>query len=74
MATYQVTYWQEIPSQVDAKAIPTFGLPGGRLFFVDGNGLSVPRTTSEVLKIVYAGGTTSGGFFPNGVNGTIARA
>jgi ferritin-like protein len=60
--------------QVDAKAIPTFGLPGGRLFFVDGNGLSIPRTTSEVLKIVYAGGSTGGGFFPNGVNGTIARA
>lgn len=60
--------------QVDAKAIPTFGLPAGRLFFVDGNGLSIARTTSEVLKIVYAGGTASGGFFPNGVNGTIARA
>lgn len=60
--------------QVDAKAIPTFGLPSGRLFFVDGNGLSIARTTSEVLKIVYAGGTTSGGFFPNGVNGNIARA
>ena len=60
--------------QVDAKAIPTFGLPAGRLFFVDGNGLSIARTTSEVLKIVYAGGTSSGGFFPNGVNGAITRA
>lgn len=60
--------------QVDGKAIPTFPLPAGRLFFVDGNGLSPARTTSEVLKIVYAGGTSSGGFFPNGVNGTITRA
>ena len=60
--------------QVDGKAIPTFGLPAGRLFFVDGNGLSIARTTSEILKIVYAGGTASGGFFPNGVNGAIARA
>lgn len=60
--------------QVDAKAIPTFGLPAGRLFFVDGAGLSPARTTSEVLKIVYAGGTRGGGFFPDGVNGTIASA
>ncbi|MEP6915379.1 MAG: ferritin-like domain-containing protein [Acidobacteriota bacterium] len=60
--------------QVDPKAIPTIGNLNGRLFFVDGNGLSVSRTTSEVLKIVYAGGTSSGGFFPSGVNGTIARA
>lgn len=60
--------------QVDAKAIPTFGLPAGRLFFVDGNGLSPARTASEVLKIVYAGGSNRGGFFPDGVNGTIASA
>ena len=60
--------------QVDPKAIPTIGNPDGRLFFVDGNGLSVVRTPSEVLKIVYGGGTSSGGFFPAGVNGTISRA
>ena len=63
----------EVP-QVDAKAIPTLPLENGRLFFVDGNGLSPARTTSEVLKIVYAGGTSGGGFFPDGVNGTINRA
>jgi len=42
-------------------------------------GLAVPRTSSQVLAIVYAtslgtpasAGTTSGGFFPNGVNGPI---
>lgn len=60
--------------QVDAKAIPTIGNAGGRLFFVDGNGLSIVRTPAEVLKIVYGGGSSSGGFFPSGVNGTIARA
>jgi hypothetical protein len=60
--------------QVDALAIPTFGLPNGRLFFVDGNGLSPARTAGQVLKIVYGGGTSSGGFFPNGVNGTIVSA
>ena len=29
------------------------------------------RTPEEVLAIVYAGGTTSGGFFPSGLNGNI---
>ncbi len=57
--------------KVDAKAIPTIGVENGRLFFVLGNGLSQVRTTSEVLSIVYAGGTSGGGFFPRGVNGTI---
>ena len=63
----------QIP-QVDAKAVPTFPLPNGRLFFVDGNGLSPVRTTSEVLRIVYGGAAERGGFFPEGVNGTITRA
>jgi len=44
------------------------------LFDVDSNGLSLPRSPSQVLKLVYAGGTSSGGFFPNGVNGTIKTA
>jgi hypothetical protein len=53
---------------VDARDVPpTAKLP----FFVDKNGLSIPRTTSQVLNIVYAGGRCSGGFFPNGMNGTI---
>jgi len=63
---------------VDAKATPILGQPNGRLFFVDsGNGLSKPRTTSEVLKIVYAStadGASKGGFFPDGLNGTIVTA
>ncbi len=36
----------------------------------DNDGLAFSRTTGEVLKIVYLGGT-KGGFFPNGLNGTI---
>jgi Ferritin-like domain len=35
------------------------------------NALSIPRTTSQVLNIVYAGGKCSGGFYPDGMNGTI---
>ena len=38
------------------------------------SGLYLARNTSQVLQIVYASntnGTTSGGFFPNGLNGNI---
>lgn len=40
----------------------------------DRNGIAFSRTTSEVLRIVYLTpelGVSSGGFFPEGVNGTI---
>jgi hypothetical protein len=33
--------------------------------------LSIPRTTAQVLNIVYAGGSCSGGFYPDGMNGVI---
>jgi hypothetical protein len=41
---------------------------------VDFNGQAFRRTPQQVLNIAYGGpgpGATSGGFFPNGVNGTI---
>lgn len=40
---------------------------------LNANGLAYSRTTGQVLKIVYLNSatTTMGGFFPNGVNGTI---
>ncbi|MCA1559067.1 MAG: ferritin-like domain-containing protein [Acidobacteria bacterium] len=59
---------------VDNKDVPPLGSPAGRLFQVDGNGLSTVRTASEVLKVSYGGASSGGGFFPNGVNGDITRA
>lgn len=59
---------------VDGLDVPPLMSPGGRLFQVDGAGLSTIRTPSQVLAVAYAStdaGTRSGGFFPNGVNGTI---
>ena len=41
---------------------------------VDINGQAFRRTPQQVLAIAYGGGTTSGLFFPNGVNGTITSA
>ena len=56
---------------VDSKDVPpTSQTP----YCVDGNALSIPRTPSQVLKIVYAGGSCSGGFYPNGMNGKIKCA
>ncbi len=39
----------------------------------DGNGIAFSRTAGQVLNIVYLNkaATVGGGFFPNGVNGTI---
>ena len=48
---------------------------GARYFTTDQNALAIVRTPGEVLAIAYhnnAPGTSSGGFFPNGVNGAIS--
>jgi Ferritin-like domain len=37
----------------------------------DKNGVAYGRSTSEVLSIVYLGGKGKGGFYPNGLNGSI---
>ena len=34
-------------------------------------GYAYTRTAAQVLNLAYSGGTSSGGFFPNGVNGLI---
>jgi hypothetical protein len=33
--------------------------------------LSIPRTAAQVLNIVYGGAANGGGFYPDGMNGTI---
>ena len=59
--------------KVDSKDI--LPPPKGKQFFnVDKEALTIVRTPSEVLAIVYGNsstGTTEGGFFPDEVNGTI---
>ncbi len=49
------------------------GLSGGAATIVDAdqNAIAFSRTTSQVLSIVYGGGTSGGAFFPNGLNGNI---
>ena len=54
---------------VDGKDIPP---SPSHPYFVDMNALSIPRTVSQVLNIVYHGGKCSGGFYPSGMNGVIA--
>lgn len=58
---------------VSSPAVDSLDVPptAKTLYDVDKNSLSIPRTTSQVLNIVYGGGRCSGGFYPNGMNGTI---
>ena len=37
----------------------------------DSNAMAFARTTAQVLKVVYGGGSASGAFYPSGMNGTI---
>jgi len=62
-----------VMNQVKSPAVdqldvpPTESMP----FDVNNNALAIPRTPSQVLNIVYAGGKSSGGFYPDGMNGSI---
>jgi hypothetical protein len=50
------------------------GATSANLVPTDGNGIAFVRSPSQVLNIVYlngAAGTSSGGFFPAGVNGVV---
>ncbi len=58
---------------VTSPAVDSLDVPptSNSVFDVDSNSLSKPRTTSQVLNIVYGRGKCSGGFFPDGMNGGI---
>ncbi|HVG26798.1 MAG TPA: ferritin-like domain-containing protein [Acidobacteriaceae bacterium] len=49
----------------------TANFPASTLADADTNYLGWARTPTQVLAIVYAGGSGKGGFFPNGLNGNI---
>ena len=60
-------YWGVNSPKVDGMdVVPTPQTP----FCVDSSALSIARSTSQVPQIVY-GGNSPGGFFPQGLNGTI---
>lgn len=56
-----------------SPAVDSLDVPptASTVYDVDKNALSIPRTTAQVLNIVYAGGSCAGGFYPAGMNGTI---
>lgn len=58
---------------VNSPAVDSLDIPPttNAPYDVDKNALSIPRTTSQVLNIVYGGGSCAGGFYPSGMNGTI---
>src|ERR1700683_5608731 len=59
-----------IQNQVVSPAVDSLDVPPTQQtpYDVDSNALSIPRNTSQVLAIVYAGGTCTGGFYPDGMN------
>jgi len=44
------------------------------VFGTSNQGLVPSRTPSQVLKVVYGGGSCSGGFYPNGMSGSVTCA
>lgn len=52
------------------------GRTAGNVLAGDQNSLAYDRTPEEILRIVYATGqeTQSGGFYPNGASGKIAKS
>ena len=61
-------YWGVNSPAVDGQDVPP---TPSHPFDVDANSLAISRTTAQVLNIVYHGGNCSGGFYPQGMNGTV---
>lgn len=62
-----------VMNNVTSPAVDSLDVPptSKNLYDVNSNALAIPRTTSQVLNIVYGGGKSSGGFYPDGMNGVI---
>lgn len=62
-----------IMAGVSSPAVDSLDVPpsSSKPYDVDSNALSISRTFSQVLNIVYHGGNCSGGFYPEGMNGSI---
>ncbi len=71
-----LTYANQISAlRASAGGGSEVALSGSTIVPADSNSIAYDRTTDQVLHIVYLNGTAgvvkSGGFFPNGLNGTI---
>ena len=65
---FACVYWGVASPAVDSLDVPP---TSSQPFCVDNMALSITRTTSQVLNIVYAGHQGGGGFYPQGMNGNI---
>ena len=65
--------WACIGNGVVSPAVDSRDIPptSQNVFDLDKNALAIARTPSQVLNIVYAGGRSMGGFYPQGMNGGI---
>ncbi|MBS1802577.1 MAG: ferritin-like domain-containing protein [Acidobacteria bacterium] len=65
--------WECVGNGVTSPAVDSLDIPPTRaaIFDLNSKALAVARTPSQVLNVVYAGGRSSGGFYPNGMNGGI---
>jgi hypothetical protein len=55
----------------DDIGVGTLSTGAATIVNADANAIAFSRTTTQVLSVVYGGGSASGAFFPNGMNGTI---
>jgi hypothetical protein len=65
---FACVYWGVNSPALDGMDVPP---SSSKPFSVDNMSLAIARTTAQVLNIVYAGHQGGGGFFPQGMNGTI---
>lgn len=79
LGTPYITYANQISTlRATAGGGNETSVAGNTIVAADSNSISYDRTTDQVLHIVYlspsAGVVSKGGFFPNGLNGTITAS